>query len=99
MFYVGFCPVCEGGAVGIRVCESGKHAVLLCDECDALWTKPDLKEDAAFPDQPHLPCPHCGASLWKKPAHWANREEVDAFGLQDAVQGAFEEEPDPPGGT
>jgi hypothetical protein len=99
MFYVGFCPVCEGGAVGIRICGSVKHAIFLCDECDALWTKPDLEDDAAFPEQPHLPCPHCGTSLWEQPAHWASREDVATFGLQESVQGEFDEPADDVGAT
>lgn len=92
MHYVGFCSVCEGGSLGIRVCASGEHCVVLCDECDALWKSPDLKGKPTFPEQPKLPCPECGSSLVESPSHWADKKEVKAAGWSDAIKGIVEDD-------
>jgi hypothetical protein len=88
LHYVGFCSVCGTGPVGIRVCANGGHPVMLCDECDATWTEPNLSGDPTFPAQPSLPCPICSGSLRKPPAHWALQDEIEAFGLRWAVKGS-----------
>ncbi len=87
MWYVGFCPACGQGTVGIRICGSGHHAVALCDECDAIWRSPELDAPATYAEQPGLPCPECGTSLLNRPAHWATRDEVQRIGWQDAILG------------
>lgn len=86
MQYVDFCTVCDGGTLGVRVCAAGDHCVILCDECDAVWLSPDLSDEPQFPDQPQLPCPHCGASLCEPASHWADQEEVQAAGWSGFVQ-------------
>ena len=96
MHYVGFCSVCEEGSLGIRVCASGDHSVVLCDECDALWTSPDLKSKPQFPEQPKLPCPECGSSLVEPPSHWATKKEVKAAGWSDTVKGSAKDDDPPP---
>lgn len=84
--HVGFCSVCGTGPVGIRLCAAG-HAVMLCDECDAVWQEPELTSSPRFPAQPDLPCPVCGGSLRDPPAHWASADEIRALGLESVVKG------------
>ena len=98
MFYVGFCPVCGEGTLGLRVCGGQEDVVVLCDECDAVWLYPDCEGEAIYPEQPHLPCPQCGASLVEEPAHWASADEIESCGWSAAVQGQGEAlgEPSPP---
>ncbi|TWT90661.1 hypothetical protein Mal64_10560 [Pseudobythopirellula maris] len=76
MLYVGFCRVCGTGPLGLRLCGGCGALVILCDECDAVWTTADTSAPPAFSDEPELPCPHCEASLVDAPSRWATREEV-----------------------
>ncbi len=91
MFYVGFCAVCGEGTLGIRMCAGQKgerqHGVVLCDECDAVWTTLDTSQAPVFPEQPDLPCPICSASLVRHAAHWATAEEIDRLQWRHAVIG------------
>lgn len=34
----GACPVCGVGAIGFRLCSDGTTLVVMCDECDSIWT-------------------------------------------------------------
>jgi hypothetical protein len=88
LFYVGFCPVCGEGTLGVRICGGPGHAVILCDECDAVWPTVDVTQTPVFPAQPQLPCPHCGATLVGGSAHWAAAAEIRQVGWQDAVIGS-----------
>ena len=85
MYYVGLCPRCEEGLLGIRVCDS--QANILCDECDALWTNPQHIDGVPFMVQADPPCPECGQSLWGKQAHWADRREVESVNWWSNVIG------------
>lgn len=76
MYYVGICPFCEQGNLGIRICSKEGDVVILCDECDALWLSIDLKSKPLFPEQPNLPCPCCKGNLSDDPARWANFGEI-----------------------
>ncbi|VAX38407.1 hypothetical protein MNBD_PLANCTO02-1413 [hydrothermal vent metagenome] len=75
MYYIGFCSSCGGGVLGVRICGEG-DVVALCDECDALWLSPVLKNSPQFPEQPDLPCPYCRQSLIKTPARWATTDDL-----------------------
>lgn len=78
MYYLGECPVCSTGPLGLRRCGRCGGIVVLCDECDSVW--PDAEWDR--PPEPlsgeDLPCPHCGSSLLAPNASWATREEIEA---------------------
>ena len=78
MYYVGFCRVCGAGPLGVRACGGCASLVVVCDECDAVWVDEDLSEPPAVTGSETLPCPHCEASLYDSPSHWATCEEVDA---------------------
>jgi len=80
MHYVGFCPVCGGGLLGVRACAGPAHLVILCDECDALWQTPEISDLPQFPEQPDLPCPECGAQLRAGRSRWATRGEIESAG-------------------
>jgi len=95
MYYVGICPQCEEGLLGIRVC--GAQSVVLCDECDALWSQPLAEDNQPLMMQADPPCPECGASLWDEQAHWAERLEVENTGWWGQVVGEAGER-DEPGG-
>ena len=87
MFYVGFCPLCEQGAAGVRTCGYPGHVVVVCDECDAMWRTPDLAGEPVLAGPADLACPRCGTSLQRPPARWATWEEIERAGWQDAVIG------------
>lgn len=87
MYYVGTCPFCEQGSLGIRICSKAEDVVILCDECDALWLSADLTKKPAFPEQPDLPCPYCQGNLTDPPAHWASFGEIYQRGWIASVKG------------
>ena len=87
MYHVGICPICQEGALGIRICGGCGTAVALCDECDALWLDPTCAEPPIFLEQPAGPCPNCAASLYQDPAHWADQVEIEQLGWTDLVRG------------
>jgi len=87
MYYVGICPKCEQGTLGIRICSTQEDLVILCDECDALWLPAALTAEPVFPKQPDLPCPCCDGNLLNPPAHWASLGEIYAKGWLSSVTG------------
>lgn len=87
MFYIGTCPFCEQGNLGVRICSKDCDAVILCDECEALWRSPDVSRNPVIPEQPNLPCPYCRGNLVDSPAHWAQFSEVYRLGWISAIKG------------
>ena len=86
MYYAGFCRICETGPLGLRACGACGQIVLLCDECDAIWTTADVDAPPYLTSEPELPCPTCAASLFAAPSHWANMEEIESTDwLQKAI--------------
>ena len=77
MLSVGECRVCGREPLGLRVCGSCSHVVLLCDECDAAYQTLEQAAKATFALDGVLPCPYCEASLWQAPARWASEEDFD----------------------
>lgn len=77
MFYVGICRLCGTGPLGLRRCGDCGRVVVLCDECDAVWTGADLEVPPRVTDDPDLPCPHCKATLVGGGSSWASRQEID----------------------
>ncbi|MCA9015513.1 MAG: hypothetical protein KDA77_09315 [Planctomycetaceae bacterium] len=91
MYYVGTCPFCEQGKLGIRICSQAGDVLILCDECDALWLSPEISAQPVFPEQPALPCPCCQGNLTNAPAHWANFGEIYQKGWISTVKGELPE--------
>jgi len=86
MFYIGFCRICGTGPLGLRTCGGCGRIVVLCDECDAVWTDADVAAEPAFSNDPALPCPSCSQSLFDSPSHWATRDEINGSEwLADAI--------------
>jgi len=76
--------------LGVRICGGeGRHAVILCDECDAAWKTTDTTARATYPEQPQLPCPVCGESLREKPARWATIRDLRRVGWDGKVEGKY----------
>ena len=97
MYFVGFCHVCGQGLLGIRVC-CEPDALIVCDECEAVWTSPECGEPPLYPDPEGSLCPRCHKPLWDLPAHWASREEIAALAWSDAVMGEVGEPESDSGG-
>jgi len=91
MYYLGFCRICSTGPLGLRRCGKCGNVVVLCDECDAIWTSADFAAKPCFAKAGELPCPECQASLIDSPSRWATQAEIEAIDwLQQALdQGDF----------
>lgn len=88
MHYVGFCRICKTGPLGLRICGACEAISIMCDECDSVWSTPDLAAPPITARGEVLPCPTCGASLHDASAHWARRAEIAARAwLQTAIDG------------
>ncbi len=86
MYYVGFCRICGTGPLGLRRCGSCGEVVVLCDECDAVWTAADLMAKPYLAQSGELPCPNCDASLIDGPSRWATQAQIEATDwLQQAL--------------
>ena len=87
MHYVGFCRICGTGPLGLRECGGCGEIVVMCDECDAVWT------DGNFQAKPLLaratgehPCPYCATTLLDPPSSWARRAKIEKVAwLLDAL--------------
>lgn len=82
MYDVGSCPICGDGLRGVRICCG--RPVIVCDECDAVWSSPDLED--RLPSRADPVCGKCGAELWGERARWATREEIEAVGWWPQVR-------------
>lgn len=78
MYYIGICRICETGPLGLRQCGSCESIVVLCDECDAVWSDANLAASPQLSDEPELPCPHCKDSLVAPSSSWASREAIQS---------------------
>ena len=86
MYYVGFCRVCGTGPLGLRACGNCGEVVILCDECDSVWTDADLNAEPLTAGEGDLLCQVCQSALLDSPSRWATREDLEAVDwLQDAL--------------
>ncbi len=89
---VDLCPLCGCGLCGIRVCGMNTdhpHGLVVCDECEALWTEPDTTSEHQWRDAEDPRCPICNESLWSSNGRWALREDLERIGWQDAFNPRF----------
>jgi uncharacterized paraquat-inducible protein A len=77
---IGFCPICGGGICGVRICGTeSPHGLIVCDECEAIWLKPDLDSQHQYPSAEDARCPICNESLWGPNSRWANDEDLKSL--------------------
>jgi hypothetical protein len=85
---VDVCSICGCGLCGIRICgfDTDKpHGLVVCDECEALWTQPDTRTPHMWRDAEHPHCPICDAPLWGAHSRWATREDLEKLGWQQQI--------------
>jgi hypothetical protein len=90
MYYTdGSCPICSNGAIGFRKCSDGRTIVLMCDECNAVWLRPDaIKQEAAiYPSAPDYIVSAVGCSIASPNASWAELHDIKAAGWEKFVAG------------
>lgn len=66
---------------------AGVHFFALCDECEAIWLKPDLQAERIFPDAENATCPICNADLFGSQARWATKQELHGTSWSEATSG------------
>ena len=79
--HIGECPVCVNGLCRVRTCEDEqgrRHLYAMCDECEAIWVKPDTASERVFPRGEEPLCPVCSRPLYGEQAHWTEPEEIAA---------------------
>lgn len=87
MHYVGFCRICGTGPLGLRECGGCGEIVVLCEECDSVWTDSDFGAKPLVAGENDLPCPFCESSLLREPSRWASKSSIDKLAwLQTALQ-------------
>ncbi|MCU0716373.1 MAG: hypothetical protein MUD03_09625 [Pirellula sp.] len=64
-------------------------AVVLCDECEAIWSDPTLNERIRTKADSDPACPQCHQSLWGPQSHWASLEEIYLLGWYNYIQVAL----------
>ena len=59
--YIASCEFCEQGFIRIARCDCCEGIVAICDECEAVWSSPQVIADdsSAESDTEHPACPHC----------------------------------------
>ena len=76
----------RSAATGCVACECvADRQVILCDECDAVWSSPDPADRVSATSDPS--CDVCGQSLWGEQAHWATQSEIEAADWWPRVSG------------
>jgi hypothetical protein len=77
--HIGECPVCGNGLCRVRSGinpQGDSQLYALCDECEAIWIKPDLLGPVRFPDSEDPQCPISGQALYGPYSRWATPEDV-----------------------
>lgn len=87
MLYAGNCPRCEQGLLGFRICCGASRCLIVCDECEAVWSEPELKLPPGFAETDGSGCPLCGEPLWQDRARWATHDDVQSLGWDQYVRG------------
>jgi len=94
MFYVKeLCAYCQAGAVGFRRCSDQVTIVLMCDECDFVWLRPDRTTlaDALFPSMETSQVPGTPYAVGGEGAGWATLAEIEQAGWQAYIYGEQQE--------
>jgi hypothetical protein len=85
-----FCPF-EGdyGQIGFLLCSDHQTLVLMCDECNRIWKRPDELEDAhaLFAEPPDFLIPGLECSARAPQSRWATQSEVMSYGWSAYIRG------------
>ena len=82
---IDVCSICGCGLCGIRICgfdTDSPHGLVVCDECEAVWTAPDTTTPHSWRDSEQPLCPVCDAPLWSAHSRWATREDLRLLGWE-----------------
>lgn len=86
MHYVGHCRICGTGPLGLRECGGCGEIVVMCEECDAVWTDANFAAKPRYASEGDLGCPYCETSLLAKPSRWAPQAHIEKLAwLQTAL--------------
>jgi hypothetical protein len=86
--HIGECPLCGNGLCRLRygVDPQGvKRLYAMCDECEAIWLKPDLLSKYQFPDAEDPLCPISGEALYGPKSGWARPEDLQGTDWESEV--------------
>jgi hypothetical protein len=61
------------------------HGLVVCDECEAMWTEPDTTKPPLFGSPEVLCSPITGEEIWPEPNRWATLEDVALLGWLNRV--------------
>jgi hypothetical protein len=78
-----YCPVCDGGEVGVLRCSGEARLVLMCEECDGVWLSYQdfvLGNFAVVDESEGLVIEGTKSSLRFPGARWATKDEVSEGG-------------------
>ena len=83
------CPICTEGMVGFRRCSDNETIVLMCDECDTVWLRPQEvnASHALYPSPPEYLVPTLECSIKSPHSQWAEEEDVAEKGWSTYVAG------------
>ena len=96
-FSIDYCPTCGAGLRGIRICglhTDNPHGLVVCDECEAIWTQPDASTKKEFADAVDARCPVCADPLWGPQSRWATWDDIVRLSWQRAIDPELSAEPD-----
>ena len=85
---VDVCSICGCGLCGIRICgyqTDQPHGLVVCDECEAIWTQPDTSSPHLWRDAELPLCPVCEQPLWSNHSRWATREDLKQIGWEQVI--------------
>lgn len=82
------CEICGTGNLGLRICDDDQTIVVMCDECDALWSDPRRIDAASalYPKPPLFAVPGRIISVAHPRSRWASRAELEQAGLLGFVE-------------
>ncbi len=87
---VGKCPLCKCGLATARAyfnddCQLS-YGLVICDECEAIWSQPDVRSPSVYPDPESPLSPVSGQSLYD-PLHsrWATPDDIAALDWSDKI--------------
>lgn len=83
------CPVCHTGVIGVRRCSDGLAMVLMCDECETVWTSPEeiAISNALDAEPPEFLVSGLDVAIAGGAAGWATEGEVAHKGWSAFVKG------------